>query len=198
MTSTRRRSLSHSRVAEDRADIIPLDSRPSSTGAIHSGGSSIPLMEQHDGVCQPEQLHYQYDSTGDAPYPHTVTPMEQEATDRTISPDTMEATPVERSRRSDMPRQRTLWSPGNRNILLLCMLVIIPITAFTATMLRLVFGNKTDAGQCAYQELCPNNGSISGIDTEHNYYVDYPAARLAFVASWSSTVSQHTNAALLF
>jgi hypothetical protein len=150
-------------------------------------------MEQHDEVCQPEQLHHQYDSTGDVPYPHTVIPMEQAATNRTTSPNTMEAIPVQKSRRSDVPHRRTLWSPGNRNILLLCLLVTIPITAFTTTMLRLVFGNKTDAIQCVYQELCPNDGTMSGIDTEHNYYVDYPAARLAFVASWSSTVSQLTH-----
>jgi hypothetical protein len=192
MTFTRRQSSSQSQLFQDNADMISLDPSKSFPAASQSGGSQsgdslIPPMEQHDGICQPQQLNRQNDTTAYVPGPDMVIPMEQDATDCTTSPNTTEGTL--KTFVENLPRRRILWSPGNRNILLLCMLVIIPITAFTATILRLIFGNKTDARQCVYQELCPNNGTMSGIDTQHNYYVDYPAARLAFVASWSSTVS---------
>jgi hypothetical protein len=201
MASTRQRSLSQGRVAQSPAYIISFDSSSLSSAASQSGGTSIPPMAQHDRVCQPEQLNPQNDTIGDPPSPDILMPNEHEATDRTTSPSMMEATPEKTVPKSHglYMRQWILWSAGNRNIILLCLLIIIPITAFTAIILRLVFSNKIDPTQCAHQELCPTNGTTNGLDATHNYYVNYPAARLAFVASWSSTVSQlHTSAALLF
>ena len=89
-----------------------------------------------------------------------------------------------------MPPSATTANPrsAHRSIILLCLLVTIPMVAFTATILQLVFGYRVDDMQCAHQELCPKNGLNNNIDTVDNYYVDFPAARLAFVASWSSTV----------
>jgi len=76
----------------------------------------------------------------------------------------------------------------NRDVFLMCLLITVPMVAFTVIILRLVLGNKIVDMHCAYQELCPKNGLNNSTNTVENYYVDFPAARLAFIASWSSTV----------
>ena len=80
------------------------------------------------------------------------------------------------------------WETENRNIILLCLLITMPMAAFTATILWLVFRYKIDHMQCAYQELCPKDGLNNSTNNANNYYVDFPATRLIFIASWSSTV----------
>jgi hypothetical protein len=89
-------------------------------------------------------------------------------------------------------RRRRNWNPCRvevRKILALCLSIAIPMITFTTIVMWLVLGHKMTATQCPYQELCPNNGTFENTRATTFYYVDYPAARLAFVASWSSTVS---------
>ena len=90
-------------------------------------------------------------------------------------------------------RYKALQRIENRNILLLCLLVTVPMVAFTVTVLFLVFGYKIDDMKCAYQELCSKEGLSNGTNTMDNYYVDFPAARLVFISSWSSTVRHGCN-----
>jgi hypothetical protein len=94
-------------------------------------------------------------------------------------------------------RARTLrrpWQMHNRKIILACGLALIPMLAFTLTFLGLVFSRSVKQNaECApgYEELCPASLSFNttaGVSSA-NYYVDYPAARLVFLGSLSSTIS---------
>jgi hypothetical protein len=60
---------------------------------------------------------------------------------------------------------------------------------FTAVTMGLVFQNMVTARDCAYPDFCSHNATQNGTDTAKYYYVDVSAARLVFIASWSSTVS---------
>lgn len=88
------------------------------------------------------------------------------------------------------------WRLEKRKIILLCLLVTLPMTAFTITILWLIFGHLVGAAFCPVPELCPRDIS-AGVDIVDYYYVDYPAAQLAFIASWSSTVSFSLVATLM-
>jgi hypothetical protein len=63
------------------------------------------------------------------------------------------------------------------------------MTAFTITTLSLIFRNRIHEEDCPYPELCPPHEKFNGTDPETHYIVDFPAAQLVFIASWSSTVS---------
>jgi hypothetical protein len=89
--------------------------------------------------------------------------------------------------------KRLNWNPWRlevRKVFLMCLCVTIPMLLFTIIILWLVLGHQVSAAQCPYAELCPSNDTFEGTFGGSYYYVDYPAARLAFVASWSSTVSE--------
>lgn len=83
---------------------------------------------------------------------------------------------------------RYSWRVGNWKIVALCLAVTVPMIAFTATILWLVFAHLVADTHCPHEELCPANGTFEGNRDDGYYYVDYAAARLAFVSSWSSTV----------
>jgi hypothetical protein len=89
------------------------------------------------------------------------------------------------------------WKVSTRNILSICFLVTIPMVAFTTTILWLIFGNMLNETACPYPELCPNLSGTNGTDFRNNYYVDFPATRLVFIASWSSSLSLALGAALM-
>lgn len=91
--------------------------------------------------------------------------------------------------RHRLQRRQTLWKIENLRVLILCSLVGLPMIAFTVITISLVFGYKVSATACPNPGLCPNDETINGTDAENYYYVDFPAAGLAFIASWSSTVS---------
>jgi hypothetical protein len=77
-----------------------------------------------------------------------------------------------------------------RDIVILCLITVLPMIAFTATILLLVFRYNFYTDRCTHPELCfnANYGSSNDTNMADYYFVDYPAARLVFVASWSSTV----------
>lgn len=67
-------------------------------------------------------------------------------------------------------------------------LIVLPMFASTITICWLVFANLVPSARCPYPALCPESSSLNSTRGPY-YYVDYPAARLAFVSSWSSTIS---------
>ncbi|KAK7179762.1 hypothetical protein PSPO01_14154 [Paraphaeosphaeria sporulosa] len=80
------------------------------------------------------------------------------------------------------------WRAHTRKIFLACGIVVIPMIAFTIAIIWVVFVNLINENHCPYPELCPGR-DILNASSKHYYYVDYPAARLMFISSWSSTVS---------
>ena len=58
---------------------------------------------------------------------------------------------------------------------------------FTITILSLVFRYRVKAATCPYPELCP--ATLNHTTSTAYYYVNVASATLAFVASWSSTIS---------
>jgi hypothetical protein len=88
-------------------------------------------------------------------------------------------------------RQSTIaspWDAGTKKIMLLSSLVVLPMVAFTVTMLVVVFSNMIDLNGCPDPGLCPYINNTGPANSSH-YYVDFPVGRLAFVSSLSSTVS---------
>ncbi|KAF2726617.1 hypothetical protein EJ04DRAFT_571109 [Polyplosphaeria fusca] len=77
--------------------------------------------------------------------------------------------------------------PYTRKITLVASLVTVPIVVFTVTLCWLVFANLVNETSCPLPKLCPKHDILQS--TGGYYYVDYPAARLVFIASWSSTIS---------
>lgn len=65
-----------------------------------------------------------------------------------------------------------------------CM-IAVPMIGFSIIILALVFTKRMEKATCPYPELCPSLN-----ETRNDfYYVDFPATRLVFVASWSSSIS---------
>lgn len=67
-------------------------------------------------------------------------------------------------------------------------LVVLPIAAFTITILWIVFTKRVGKAQCPIPDLCPGICLVN-VTSAADFYIDFPAARLAFVSSLSSTVS---------
>ncbi|KAF2195565.1 hypothetical protein K469DRAFT_649646 [Zopfia rhizophila CBS 207.26] len=74
-----------------------------------------------------------------------------------------------------------------RKIILQCLLVTTPMLASSIIVLYIVYAQLIEEG-CPSQELCPGP-NLTNVTLKTHYYVDFPAARLAFISSWSSTVS---------
>jgi len=81
-----------------------------------------------------------------------------------------------------------IWAPHTRGVVAACALVFIPITLFTIVLLSLVFRYEINEATCPYHEMCPGSNRMNRTTNSH-YYIDFPAARLVFIASWSSTIS---------
>ncbi|KAL5446676.1 hypothetical protein PMIN07_001393 [Paraphaeosphaeria minitans] len=95
---------------------------------------------------------------------------------------------TESSANSAKSWMRNPWRAHTRKIFLACGIVVIPMIAFTIAIIWVVFANLINENRCPYPELCPGR-DILNASSKHYYYVDYPAARLVFISSWSSTVS---------
>ena len=96
------------------------------------------------------------------------------------------------SRDHEATRRKHDWRPWKghrRRIVLICALIFVPMTAFTILTLWLIFAHLIQETACPYPELCPDPSSFNGTDRAAYYIVDFPAAQLVFIASWSSTVS---------
>ncbi|KAJ8108294.1 hypothetical protein OPT61_g8272 [Boeremia exigua] len=93
-------------------------------------------------------------------------------------------------------RKKSLWSSHTGKIIFTSSLVIVPMVAFTVTILAIVFTHTIDLDECLQQGLCPyDNTSRPGNSSD--YYVDFPVGRLAFVSSLSSTISFALVAAIM-
>jgi hypothetical protein len=88
---------------------------------------------------------------------------------------------------------RNTWKPHTKKIILTYLLVVVPMVTFTVTVLWIVLSSSINLHNCPYPDLCPNLGAVDG----SAYYIDFPAGRLAFVSSLSSTISFALVAALM-
>jgi hypothetical protein len=78
----------------------------------------------------------------------------------------------------------------NRSIIFICCLVIFPMVAFTAVILWMIFFYRVEATDCSVPELCVAPALLNATKFgSGDYIIDFPAAKLVFIASWSSTVS---------
>jgi hypothetical protein len=92
--------------------------------------------------------------------------------------------------------KKVSWSTHSRKILFLTFLVIVPMIAFTVTIISIVFVNSIDLNDCPDHDLCPYTNS-PGPANSSDYYVDFSVGRLAFVSSLSSTISFALVAAMM-
>ncbi|ORX97952.1 hypothetical protein BCR34DRAFT_158720 [Clohesyomyces aquaticus] len=74
-----------------------------------------------------------------------------------------------------------------RKIIVIGSIVAIPMIVCDCIILWIVFKNQVEASTCPYPELC--HAKLNGTASSSYYYIDFPAARLAFVSSWSSTIA---------
>jgi hypothetical protein len=75
-----------------------------------------------------------------------------------------------------------------KHLLLVSSIVVVPMVAFTVVILVLVFDNLADYLHCPHEATCPESPLVNIISPSH-YYIDFPATRLVFVSSLSSTIS---------
>jgi hypothetical protein len=63
-----------------------------------------------------------------------------------------------------LPSKRLmLWNHHNKKILRGCMLIVVPMLAFTITMLCLVFANQIDPSGCPLPDLCSNRNETNTV-----------------------------------
>jgi hypothetical protein len=86
------------------------------------------------------------------------------------------------------PRSSLGLELHTKKILQGCLLVVVPMTSFSIVMLALVFANLTGNMTCPNADICPGPPIVNSTSPFY-YYVDYPATRIVFVPSWSSTFS---------
>lgn len=82
-----------------------------------------------------------------------------------------------------------------KKVLLSSAFIVVPMVAFTITVLVVLFSNVVDLDYCPPSQLC-NHTVTAGMNST-DYYVDFPVGRLAFVASLSSTFSLALVAAIM-
>jgi hypothetical protein len=87
--------------------------------------------------------------------------------------------------RTRQPPNQTKIKGACNEILVSAGIVILPMIAFSATLLVLVFGNRTSHGIAPFERLrLPSSTDEAGV-----YYVDISATRLVFIASLSSSLA---------
>lgn len=74
-----------------------------------------------------------------------------------------------------------------RKISLYCLAIVTPMIASCSIITWIVFTHLVHE-RCQVEELCLKQNTTDTTSKDH-FYVDFPAARLAFIASGSSTVS---------
>ncbi|KAF1986855.1 hypothetical protein K402DRAFT_376826 [Aulographum hederae CBS 113979] len=102
--------------------------------------------------------------------------------------ETYESSAAENTTNSSIFRQSLLSIATffqKNTIALTSFAVVVPMLAFSITLLILVYANLIDHTSCAHEELCLQQEE----DERDSYYVQYSATRLVFIASWSSTLS---------
>ncbi|KAF1939998.1 hypothetical protein EJ02DRAFT_495830 [Clathrospora elynae] len=78
----------------------------------------------------------------------------------------------------------------NRSIIFVCCLVLLPMIGFTVVIIWMIWAHKIEPSACPYPELCMSPEQLNQTHLgSGDYIVDFPAARLVFIASWSSTLS---------
>lgn len=119
--------------------------------------------------------------------------------DSTIAHDTEYLRLMEPDAKSTSQRRvrvRPTLRPHVAFVILLCSLVAIPMVAFTVALLGVIFVNVVDETTCIYSELCPGPDLINATSS-NSFYINFPAARLALVSSFSSSISLALVGALM-
>jgi hypothetical protein len=81
--------------------------------------------------------------------------------------------------------QQAVGSLGIGSIFLSLAIVSVPLALFSGVLLALVFRYRITQSTSPFSDLRLANGENDSL----YYYVNFPAARLIFVASWSSSVA---------
>jgi hypothetical protein len=89
-----------------------------------------------------------------------------------------------------------LFAEHNKEIVIACSLILLPMLGFSVLILGLVFDNNFRLNDCPYPDLCHNVNSLDVL-RGRNYYVDFPVGRLAFISSLSATIGFGCVAALM-
>jgi hypothetical protein len=76
----------------------------------------------------------------------------------------------------------------SKQLLIASSIAVVTMITFTVVILVLVFANLAEHLHCPYDGICPDSSLVNATRSSY-YYIDYPATRLVFVASWSSTVN---------
>lgn len=78
-----------------------------------------------------------------------------------------------------------------KSVAISCAWVVLPMVAFTSVIIWMIFKHQIALTSCPHEELCLSATELNNTASEGsgNYIVDFPAARLVFIASWSSTIS---------
>lgn len=92
--------------------------------------------------------------------------------------------------RKESQRQKNPFATQNRVIIVSCCVVLLPMAAFTAVLLWMIFAHLVQPLECTSTDLCMTAAQLNQTNfTSADYIVDVPAAQLVFIASWSSTLS---------
>lgn len=81
----------------------------------------------------------------------------------------------------------SIWQPHIRKIIFYCLLITSPMLFSSFVILAIVYSHLVTPS-CPSQELCSAPNLVNSTSSSF-YYVDFPAARLAFISSWSATIS---------
>lgn len=107
--------------------------------------------------------------------------------DRVLANNTKQTwTPLVRQMDSDSDQPK---SASRKQIVLACCLICIPMFAFTGVIIWLIFGHSIPTSTCVHEELCLTSEQLNQTIASSHYIVNFPAAQLVFIASWSSTLS---------
>ena len=85
------------------------------------------------------------------------------------------------------PKRAFCFSRATCDILFSCLVVLIPILGFSIAIIYIVFHYWVDTTNCPFPELCSPLNTIN--ERGAVYYLNFPATRLVFIASWSSSLS---------
>ncbi|WPH00014.1 Hypothetical protein R9X50_00283700 [Acrodontium crateriforme] len=121
----------------------------------------------------------------------TVFPTKDTMLDKTSATTSYE--PVDKSAIAEDGARKARMSGRFSDVFLNALLLIVPMLLFSGALLGLVFTYRVN-----HHEPLHSNLEIFGETNENGvYYVDFPATRLIFISSWSSSLAPMLGASML-
>lgn len=78
----------------------------------------------------------------------------------------------------------------NRSIIIVYYRVLFPMVMFTVVILWMILVHPIQPSDCPMDDFCMSPAQLHHTAfTSSDYIVEFPVARLVFIASWSSTLS---------